>query len=393
MDTISNRLMDTWVSLTSLPILACALAGCSADTGAADATNVTDEATTAAIEDDATPNPESDLRPGVVGDPAVSRDALGRLTVFVRGGDDALWYNVQARFGDRWGRWRRLGGRIDANPAVAPNADGRLSVFVRAAGSGALLSITQVAPNAAFGAWVNHRGILTSQPTVGQNLDGSLEVFVRGTDNAVWVLRQREPNGRRFTPWSSLGGQSAGEITVAPNADGRLSLFIRSTTTAKTNLQYSHQVTSKGPYSAWEPLLGELGSLPAAQRGADGRVDAFYIGFNENALWVVPQIAPNDGFRDHFYQGGFFVIDSKIATSQQADGRIFVVARIPDNGLAYRRQGAPGGVLPGAYVSNPAIGNRADGRLAIFGAGPDGQLWVTTQIAPNGTFGPPTVVE
>jgi len=395
MNTIANRLMDNWISVASLPILACALIGCSADTDVPSATNAQ---TQAALSKDPNPKPLSNFSPVVVGDPAVGRDVAGRITVFVRGIDNALWYNVKVTYNGGWGGWRQLGGEIASSPVVAPNADGRLSVFVRGAAKDALLSITQVAANGEFGAWTNLGGIITSDPQVARNTDGTLEVIARGSDNAVWFIRQTEPSSAAFTPWATLGGKVNGQVAVAPNADGRLSVFVR---TEANVLSYCHQNAPKGTYSEWESLSGQTASPVTAQRGVDGRLHVFYIGANEKAVWQIPQSAPNGEFsKQHVNLGGVFVAESKLAVSRQADGKIVVVGRTAPNALSYLLQTAPTAdtfvapaKLPGVYVSNPAIGDQADARLVVFGASVDAALWSTTQLAPNGIFGTASIVD
>ncbi|MBG9790160.1 hypothetical protein [Brevibacillus laterosporus] len=58
----------------------------------------------------------------------VTRRTSGRIDVFARGGDQALWHIWQLASNDGWSRWASLGGTI-TSPVVARNADGRLEVF------------------------------------------------------------------------------------------------------------------------------------------------------------------------------------------------------------------------------------------------------------------------
>ncbi|WP_218117423.1 hypothetical protein [Photorhabdus luminescens] len=69
----------------------------------------------------------------VTNKPAVSRNLDGRLEVFVRGADNALWHIWQTTPNSGWSDWQSLGNTITSNPAVYANADGRLEVFVRGA--------------------------------------------------------------------------------------------------------------------------------------------------------------------------------------------------------------------------------------------------------------------
>ena len=61
----------------------------------------------------------------------------GRLEVFARGGDGAVWHNWQTAPNNGWSGWDSLGGWID-RISVAGNADGRLEIFARGDYSGML---------------------------------------------------------------------------------------------------------------------------------------------------------------------------------------------------------------------------------------------------------------
>jgi acylphosphatase len=89
---------------------------------------------------------------------------------------------------------------------VFQNSDGRLEVFARGADN-ALWHIWQEAPHAGpWSAWASLGGIITSDPAAIDNSDGRLEVFARGTDNALWHIWQEAPHGGPWSSWASLGG-------------------------------------------------------------------------------------------------------------------------------------------------------------------------------------------
>ena len=52
----------------------------------------------------------------------------GRVDVFVRGTDDALWHRW---FDGKWRGWESLGGPLNFGPAVASWGPRRLDVFAR----------------------------------------------------------------------------------------------------------------------------------------------------------------------------------------------------------------------------------------------------------------------
>ena len=85
------------------------------------------------------------------------------------------------------------------------NADGRLEVFARGTDN-ALWHIWQTAAARRPGpGWASLGGEITSSPVVTSDADGRLEVFARGTDNALWHMWQTAPSNG-WSGWASLGG-------------------------------------------------------------------------------------------------------------------------------------------------------------------------------------------
>src|SRR3954447_7407900 len=62
---------------------------------------------------------------------AVARNADGRLDVFARGTDNALYHSVETTPGGTWSAWIPLGSGVDGSPDAIAGADGRLEVFAR----------------------------------------------------------------------------------------------------------------------------------------------------------------------------------------------------------------------------------------------------------------------
>ena len=109
---------------------------------------------------------------------------------------------IQSIYGARL-RWASLGGAI-FDPFVVNNADGRMEVFARGT-DGALWHIWQTAPNNGWSGWLSLGGAIQGAHAVGMNKDGRLEVFARGTDGALWHIWQTAPNSG-WSGWQSLGG-------------------------------------------------------------------------------------------------------------------------------------------------------------------------------------------
>ncbi|MEY9181858.1 peptide methionine sulfoxide reductase MsrB [Bradyrhizobium sp. USDA 326] len=105
-----------------------------------------------------------------------------------------------------WSGWASLGGGITSDPAVVDNSDGRLEVFARGTDN-ALWHIWQEEPHAApWSGWASLGGQITSDPAAIADSDGRLEVFARGADNALWHIWQDKPRSGPWSGWASLGG-------------------------------------------------------------------------------------------------------------------------------------------------------------------------------------------
>lgn len=306
-------------------------------------------------------------------DPAVGRNADGRMEVFVRGSDNALYNIWQVAPNGGWAGYGGLGGILTTRPTVGRNRDGRMEVFVRGLDNG-LFNRWQTAPNNGWAGYGALGGVLTSNIAVGQNADGRLEVFARGTDNALWHKWQTGSGGT-WSNWASRGGVLTSDPVVARNRDGRLEVFVRGTDQA---LWHTWQNASGGGWSGWASRGGVLTSNIAVGQNADGRLEVFVRG-TDNALWHQWQNAPGGGWSGWASRGGILTSDPVVASNR--DGRLEVFVRGTDNALYNMWQTAPNngwsnyGRLGGILTSNIAVGQNADGRLEAFVRGTDNALW------------------
>jgi hypothetical protein len=193
------------------------------------------------------------------GDPAVALNADGRLEVFVRGSDNALYHIWQTKPADGpWSAWSSLatppGESITSDPAVARNLDGRLEVFAGDA-NGVLWHNWQTKP--ADGPWfvwtslgTPPGGGITGNPSAVDN-SGRLEVFVRGSDNQLYHIWQTAPGGD-WSEWNWLGGVLTSDPVAIDNVDGRLEVFASGPGNALYHIWQTKP--ADGPWSAWESL-------------------------------------------------------------------------------------------------------------------------------------------
>ncbi len=145
--------------------------------------------------------------------------APGRLDVFGRGGDNALWHTW---FDGSWHTWESLGGVLSAGPGAVSWSPGRLDVFVRGADNNLWHRWYD-------GTWHAYEllgqppGGLTSGVDVASWAPGRLDVFTRGADNALWHTWF----DGRWRAWETLGGvlnDRPGAVSWSP---GRLDVFVR----------------------------------------------------------------------------------------------------------------------------------------------------------------------
>ena len=315
-------------------------------------------------------------------DPCAGRNADGRIELFARGTDNAVWHIWQNSAGGGWSGWASLGGVITSNIAVSSNRDGRLEAFARGTDK-ALWHIWQNSAGGGWSGWASLGGVITTDPSVSQNADGRLEAFARGTDNAVWHIWQNSAGGG-WSGWASLGGVITSNIAVSANRDGRLEVFARGTDNA---LWHIWQNSAGGGWSGWASLGGAITSDPAVGRNADGRLEVFARG-TDNAVWHIWQTSAGGGWSGWASLGG--VITSDIAVSINRDGRLEIFARGTDNAAWHIWQNSAGGgwsswaSLGGAITSNPAQEPNLDGRLEVFVRGTDNALWHRWQVTPGG---------
>jgi hypothetical protein len=170
----------------------------------------------------------------------------------------------------QWGGWESLGGTLTSDPAAASWASGRLDVFARGTDN-ALWHRTY---DGGWGGWESLGGTITSGPAAVSWGQGRIDVFARGDDNALW---HRTFDGG-WGGWESLGGTLTSDPAAASWASGRLDVFARGTDNALWHRTYD------GGWGGWESLEGVLTSSPDAVSWGPNRIDVFARGSNE-ALW------------------------------------------------------------------------------------------------------------
>jgi hypothetical protein len=169
----------------------------------------------------------------------------------VRGGDARLYH--KSWDGAQWSAWQDLGGILTSGPSVASWASGRLDVFVR--GTDGAVWHKWSSGGTVWSGWDTLGGIITSDPGVVSSTANRIDIFGKGTDNALWQISW---NGTAWTSWQSLGGILTSGPAAASCASGHLDLFMLGSDYAVYHRGFT------GTWGAWQRMGGQWPNSPGA---------------------------------------------------------------------------------------------------------------------------------
>jgi hypothetical protein len=296
----------------------------------------------------------NDLGGYMTSSPFMITDSQGRIHIFVRGSDNALWDNVDAT-------WQGLGGYITSNPFAIRDDQGRIHIFVRG-NNGALLD------RVIGGSWISLGGYITSNPSAVLAPNGDhLEIFVKGSDNALW-MNAFDP-GALTGSWSRLGGVITSDPYAIYDSQGTMHVFVRGNEGAlweNTNRNW----LNRGGYitSGAKPVFDPKESIiDTFVRGSEGSLWKYVV----NVGWVrLGGSIPPESSSSPYKATPEPIVDAN------GDIRSFVSGSEDSlwfnlNGRWYSR----GGVIssdPSAVLDSTA------NSLRIAVRGSDGKLWLCT---------------
>jgi len=322
-------------------------------------------------------------------------NSAGNFDILFRSTNTAVWSDPLS-----------LGGFVTYDPTTAENQDGRLQAFV-VNGIHQLSTRWQIYPNGIWSNdWSSLGGYLSGNIAVGHNMDGRLQVFAKGflnwsnssqLYNGLISITQSNPSSNNWNNWISLGGYLTGDPVVAANADGRLQVFAKG---ANNDLVTISQVSANSNiWTGWTSLGGYLTGDPVVAANADGRLQVFAKGI-DNSIVTIYQDSPNSNkwIKDLIPLtltgtplNGYMI--SQPAIGKNLDGRLLVAVTGKDNEILYTIQAAPNSKywsswqsLGGYSSGKPTIISNADGRIEVFAKGGYFDIWHKwqTQILPNG---------
>jgi hypothetical protein len=214
----------------------------------------------------------------VTSDPSAVSRGEGNIDVFARGSDGVLWSRNTTDEGVSWNSWHQISGQLASGtgPAVCAQNANSLDVFVQ----GTDHALWYNHWDGTTWSWKSLGGILTSSPAATSRSSGTIDVFVRGSDGVLWS-RSTTNGGTSWNGWYRIGGQVAsgtGPAVCAQNANS-LDVFVHGSDHALWHKSFQGSV-----WSAWGSLGGILTSSPAATSPATGVIDAFVRG-SDYAIW------------------------------------------------------------------------------------------------------------
>ena len=253
--------------------------------------------------------------------PAIASWASGRLDVFVRGMDDALWH--KAWDGTAWSGWEYLGGVITSSPAAVSWGPNRIDIFAL----GQDRQVWQFVWDGAWYGWYPQEGggvdfgdPLQDAPAVSSGSSNQLDLFVRREDHNIrykywngssWSLWDNLPGpiysspsavsrnaaetsdlvargesgqvlwSHNFAPWVSLGQNIQDAPAIASWGNNRLDVFARGLDDSLLHIYWDGFT-----WSNWENLGGQIYSSPAAVSWGPGRIDVFARGKIGNLIHI-----------------------------------------------------------------------------------------------------------
>jgi hypothetical protein len=216
--------------------------------------------------------------------PYAAKDKNGRIHVVVRGGDYALWDYVFDT--ENWtGGWKGLGGYLSsmATAAMEPTYGVWMKIVVRGGDNSLWLCDFNVDDLSSYN-WSGLGGYLNSCPFVIFDQNSRMHIFVAGGDNALWDSRGILSSGVYYHNWHSLGGvmQDAPFSTLEPGESSYLLVMVR----GSDNALWIADVYALGDPETcdWIRFGGVLTSGPFASTDTSGGVHTFVRG-GDGAMW------------------------------------------------------------------------------------------------------------
>ncbi len=240
-------------------------------------------------------------------DPVAISWGRARIDIFVRGSDNALWHKYYDVNLGGWSTWYSHGFTLTSGPAATSWGVGRLDVFYRGTGN----TLRHIFYASFIGVWsqeYSHGGALASDPSAVSWGAGRIDVVARGADGSLQHNDYDQTRGGWLTTWESLPGDTIqGGPTIASWAPGRLDVDTRGLDNA---LHHTYFINTA--WYGWSEFANPSGNVLISDPGSiswgSTRIDIFARGDNNQLLhkfydarsggwsdWFSESLAPNPG--------------------------------------------------------------------------------------------------
>jgi hypothetical protein len=320
----------------------------------------------------------------------------GRLEAFAVGAAGSpIYHKYQITPNGGWSAWKSMGGAtLYPSISVAPNQDGRLTIFVKGTDNGVWFKYQTMRNNPeSWTTWYPHLGKPGGlgihndfgAPVAVLNGLNRIEIFAQ---NSKYILNRRaqiETNGA-WGNWGIVTVDSHAyidSIAAARDAEGKV-MF--------TNERYYFRQAAVGS-STYEGGFPFGKSLPLLAVKPDARGYPVLVGADYNNDLYYTHMNPGGGL------SGWVRMDNgrtgyKPAMVLDARGCLAAFVHGADDRLYFSRQSEPGfpgffGIwytLGGKMFDAPAVAMNQDGRLEAFVLGTEGRIYHNYELSPRGAW-------
>ena len=211
--------------------------------------------------------------------PAVASWAPGRLDVFARGQDNALYHTYTTNGGQTWVYWQRIPANMTSAPTAVSWGTDRIDVFARGTDN-ALYHTYTIDGGTTWVYWTRINANMSSAPAVASWGPNRLDVFARGQDLALYHTYSTN-GGTTWIYWERLGASMTSDpAAVSAPGSNRIDVFAR----GNDNAVYRRTYDTVNGWQYWVRIGGNLGSGPGAASCAAGRLDVLALG-QDGALY------------------------------------------------------------------------------------------------------------
>jgi len=255
--------------------------------------------------------------------PSAVTDCLGRTEIWVRGGDNSLWVNID-------GTWHGKGGFLTSDPFAAIDFNGKVHVLVRG-GDGSLWDFIYD-PALDTGHWKSLGGYITGKPTAAQDPadQGIMRVAVIGGDNALWIC-DLDINAETCV-WTNLGGCLSTGPYILFDPSGTEHILVRGCDNALWDKKGDWGGSS---YTrSWNFLGGYLANAPIAtiQPGVNNHIAVFVKG-GDDALWVCDVLSDSEPETGTWHGLGGVITTDPFVVADPSASKIHAFVRGSDSAL------------------------------------------------------------